>query len=196
MASDCDGHIRWAVVPGKNNDVHIELTWKISDLKDIPEMYSGYPSDFVKTPLKTDKDGETEWNLIVHQINKTEEYKLELVGRLFTDNVTARANFSIQDKDGKTKLIKRDVEIQSACADYVAGNPGKFLNPQGPITIFCEIFIKDVEARKKENQMVELLVNAKDFHSDVTLLCEDGQVVDCHKNILCLNSSYFKVFMS
>ena len=187
--------LTWGVVPGKNIDVHIEVSWKISDLEDFPKFRGiGFGYGYVKTPLKTDKRGTTKWSFALIQIDDTGEYKVELVGYLYTRNVKAKASFTIKDKDGKTKSIGSDVDIKIDRKQFYALSD-TFLDPDGPVTIFCEIVIKDVEAGKKVDKMKELLTNAKEYHSDVILECEDGEV-DCHKNILCLNSSYFKVGLS
>ena len=69
-------------------------------------------------------------------------------------------------------------------------------------TIFKEKrFIKSVATEISDGEtivslpidsMKKMMNNAGEYHSDVVLICQDAQV-DCHKSILCLKSSYFKV---
>jgi len=190
--------VTWCFVPGKKNDVHLQLTWPIKGFKDSVKGY--LQSNEISTPLMTDRGNTTRWVLDVVQYD-TDEYYARLFGYIHTDNVTVKATFKIEDNDGQKKMIGNEIELQEDFCnfldcDYFVGKTDEFtVDTDGKITIHCEVTINMIETDNKDvklqDEMKEMLDNAKEYHSDVILECEDGQV-ECHKNVLCLKSEYFK----
>jgi len=180
-----------------NSNAQFELTWPISKPKDS----SGQDSGNIKIPFKTDITHYTVWSMSFSKNDRKKRYYILLFGELFSHDVTVKANFSITDKDGKTKEIGSDVvlEVEEGWSPSLGWKNGKSddftLDSDGPITINCQLSIELINAEKTNDklhgEMEEMLINAKEYHSDVVMKCTDGQV-DCHKSILCLKSSYFK----
>jgi len=178
----------WCVVPEKTTDVHLQLTWPILHLRSIRSLNS----DSFETPLRTDNGKTTQWKMTVDQ--DIDKYILELYGLVYTDNVTVEASFSVEDNHGNKKIIGnvKKMKLINGQLRYGNGKSDAFcVDNVGPIIIHCDIFINKIDDNKKVDKMKELLTNAKDYHSDVIMVCEDGEI-ECHKSILCLNSSYFK----
>jgi len=181
--------VTWCFVPGKKHDVHLQLTWPIKGFKDSVE--SLYSND-INIPLMTDRGKTTHWVMHVVQYG-TNEYYARLFGYINMDNVTVKATFKIEDNDGQKKMIGNLSELRE---NVFEGETDDFtVDTDGKITIHCEVTINMIETDNKDvklqDEMKEMLDNAKEYHSDVILECEDGQV-ECHKNVLCLKSEYFK----
>ena len=198
--------LTWGFVSDRKNDVHLRFTWPIQHFTNIVTK-KGFFSNDIRTPLITDEGDATQWRIRVVKVNNTESYYITLHGFIYTDNITTKVNFSFEDKDSHKTKIGNEMELKkvNSVFNYVSSE-GFTVNTDDKVIICCEVTINQKDAdktnEKLEDEMKEMLThdddmkkmmnNAGEYHSDVVLICQDAQV-DCHKSILCLKSSYFKV---
>jgi len=188
-------NITWCVVPDKKNDVHLQLTWKIQNFNKTVREDDFFLSYNVKTPLATDKRDTTHWTMWVNYTYSTKTYDVVIKGDVSTDNMRVKTKFTLEDKDGHKSMIGGDIEFEESKS--INGWSDNFaVKDDGPVIIYCELLMNKIDGiktdEKLQDEMKEMLDNAKEYHSDVVLQCEDGQV-DCHKSVLCLKSSYSRI---
>ena len=196
--------LTWCILPGKENDLKLKLTLPIPDFRDCL-MQNYLSSNVIRAPFITDMNYTNTWFVTVTKIENTDRYSVTLCGEVYNESITAKANLSVEYPNGHKMSIGNEIALQTSDDDQlnVCGYSNEFtVNTYGMITIHCVVVMNiDMVPNGNQNRInddtpvsdfKEMLDNAKEYHSDVVLQCEDGQV-DCHRSILSLKSSYFKV---
>ena len=181
-----------------NNDFHVEITWPFED---FGNRKGGSFSTNYEVPLKTDKGGRTSFEFCVGVKSFTfpDQYYVILDGRIFTENMKFTAEVCLTDKEGNKKMLGSSHKIMMKSSGlYSFKSPSLqsdtfIAKGNENSTISCNIMMNHIEpVDDKDDRIVKLLMEGREEHSDVVLVCVDGEV-ECHKSIITLNSQYFKV---
>ena len=194
------------------------LVWDIKDYKTVKDNHpKGKYLESQQFAVKVNDKNVNFWLVLYPNGENVENIFLHLESDDApenSENVKVKPVYSIIDSSGNTYDIGKGKELglpygtgfYNFVKDDELFGPESTLLKEGTLTFLCEITIKsgDVVCKKiKETKLVEedtshcedmmrMLMNAKEHHADIEIKCKDG-IIPAHSSVLSARSEVFKV---